>query len=491
VSAHANWNCTVTPAPLIDRHSACTCAAMNGRPRVVIVGAGFAGLYCARALRRAPVTVTIVDRRNHHLFQPLLYQVATGGLNPADIAAPTRSILRHQQNADVALAHVSRVDLPGRLVRLDDGSDLPYDHLVLATGATHAYFGHPEWATIAPGLKTVEDALEIRRRILVAFERADRERDPERQRRWLTFVVVGGGPTGVELAGAVAEIARHTLAAEFRNVDPGRARIILLQAGERVLPSYSAPLSRSAHRQLERLGVHVHTGVRVTAIDEEGVTIGRERVEARTVLWAAGVSASPLARTLGSPVDAAGRVLVTPFLTVPERDEVYVVGDLAAIRQEDGTTVPCVAQAAMQAGRHAATNILRAMRKEAPLPFRYADRGQMATIGRAAAVAERGRWRFSGLAAWLAWLLVHVLFLVSYRNRLAVLVQWAYHYLTYDRGSRLITATAAFPSEGAALRDDLRGERRGERAPEPALAARHGKPSPARAAGGDAPGTRA
>jgi NADH dehydrogenase len=422
---------------------------MNGQPRVVIVGAGFAGLYCARALRRAPVTVTIVDRRNHHLFQPLLYQVATGGLSPADIAAPTRSILRRQRNADVALAHASGVDLQHQLVRLDDRSVLPYDHLVLATGATHAYFGHPEWAAIAPGLKTVEDALEIRRRILVAFERADRESDPERQRRWLTFVIVGGGPTGVELAGAVAEIARHTLASEFRHVDPGRARVILLQAGDRVLPSYSPALSRSAHRQLERLGVHVHTGVRVTAIDEEGVSVGRERVEARTVLWAAGVSASPLARLLEAPVDSAGRVLVTPYLTLPGREDVYAVGDMAAILQEGGTPVPSVAQAAMQAGCHAAGNILRAIRKETPLPFRYSDKGQMATIGRAAAVAERRGWSVSGLVAWLAWLLVHVLFLVSYRNRLAVLIQWAYHYLTYDRGVRLITATAAHPSEGA------------------------------------------
>ncbi|HZZ83701.1 MAG TPA: NAD(P)/FAD-dependent oxidoreductase [Anaeromyxobacteraceae bacterium] len=422
---------------------------MDKQPRVVIVGAGFAGLECARALRRAPVRVMVIDRRNHHLFQPLLYQVATGGLNPADIAAPTRSILRRQRNAEVLLGEVRSVDLEGRLVRLEDGAEVQYDHLVIATGATHAYFGHPEWSAIAPGLKTVEDALEIRRRILVAFERAEREANSGRQRAWLTFVVVGGGPTGVELAGAVAEIARHTLASEFRHIQPDRARVMLLQAGERVLPSYSPSLSRSAQRQLERLGVYVHTGVRVTAVDEEGVSIGRERVQGRTVLWAAGVAASPLGAALGVPLDAAGRVLVTPALTVPGHDEAFVVGDVAALRQEDGTLVPAVAPVATQAGRHAARNILRALRGEPALPFRYVDKGSMATIGRAAAVAEHRGWRFSGPIAWLAWLLVHVLFLVSYRSRFAVLAQWAYHYATYDRGSRLITATAAFPSEGA------------------------------------------
>jgi NADH dehydrogenase len=422
---------------------------MNAKPRIVIVGAGFAGLNCARALRKAPVQVTLVDRRNHHLFQPLLYQVATGALNPADIAAPMRSVLRRQRNTDVLLAEVLGIDLDSRRVRLDAGGALPYDHLVVATGATHAYFGHPEWARFAPGLKTVEDALEIRRRILVAFERAERETDPARQRAWLTFVIVGGGPTGVELAGAVAEIARHTLSSEFRHVDPHRARVILLQAGDRVLPAYSAPSSRSAQHQLEGLGVYVHTGVRVTAIDEAGVSTGRERIEANTVLWAAGVAASPLGRALGGPLDTAGRVLVTPELTLPGRDEVHVVGDIAAASQQDGKFVPGVAPAAIQQGRHAAANVLRVLRGEPLLPFSYVDKGNMATIGRAAAVAESRGWRFSGLLAWLAWLFIHILFLVGYRNRFAVMLQWAHHHATYARGSRLITATAAFPAEGA------------------------------------------
>jgi NADH dehydrogenase len=424
-------------------------AAPERKPRVVIVGAGFAGLACARALARAPVQVTVVDRRNHHLFQPLLYQVATAGLNPADIATPTRQILRRQANAEVLLAEVRGVDLEARELALDGGEALAYDHLVVATGATHAYLGHPEWEAVAPGLKTIEDALEIRRRILLAFERAERETDPVRQRAWLTFVVVGGGPTGVELAGAVAEIARHTLASEFRHIDPHRARVILLHAGDRVLPAYSPASSRSAQRQLERLGVYVHLGARVTAIDAEGVSTGRERVEGRTVLWAAGVAASPLARALGAPLDPAGRAMVTPDLTLPGLPEVHVVGDVAAVLRPDGTPVPAVAPAALQEGRHAAANVLRALRGEPLRPFAYVDKGMMATLGRAAAVAERGRWRFSGLTAWLAWLLVHVLFLVGFRNRAAVLLQWAHHYATFAREARLITATAAHPSAGA------------------------------------------
>jgi len=422
---------------------------MNEEPRILVVGAGFAGLNCARALSKAPVKVTVVDRRNHHLFQPLLYQVATGALNPADIAAPARSVLRRQRNADVLLADVLDVDVEARRVRLDGGGTLSYDQLVVATGATHAYFGHPEWARYAPGLKTVEDALEIRRRILVAFERAERETDPARQRAWLTFVVVGGGPTGVELAGAVAEVARFTLASEFRHVDPHRARVVLLQSADRVLPSYSPASSRSAQLQLERVGVHVNTGVRVTGIDEAGVSTGRERIEARTVLWAAGVAASPLGRALGAPLDTAGRVVVTPALTVPGHDEIHVVGDVAAARQDDGKVVPGVAPAAIQQGRHAAANVLRALAGEPLLPFEYVDKGSMATIGRAAAVAESRGWRASGLLAWLAWLLIHILYLVGYRNRFAVLLQWTHHHTTHARGSRLITATAAFPTEGA------------------------------------------
>ncbi|HET9594025.1 MAG TPA: NAD(P)/FAD-dependent oxidoreductase [Anaeromyxobacteraceae bacterium] len=422
---------------------------MNDQPRIVIVGAGFAGLNCARSLSRAPVNVTLVDRRNHHLFQPLLYQVATGALNPADIAAPARSVLRRQKNTDVLLADVLDVDLDARQVHLDGGASLPYDQLVVATGATHAYFGHPEWARYAPGLKTIEDALEIRRRILVAFERAERETDPARQRAWLTFVVVGGGPTGVELAGAVAEIARFTLASEFRHVDPHRARVMLLQSAERVLPAYSPASSRAAQRQLERVGVHVNTGVRVTGIDAAGVSTGRERIEARTVLWAAGVAASPLGRALGAPLDTAGRVLVTPELTLPGHDEVHVIGDVAAARREDGTSVPGVAPAAIQQGRHAARNVLRGLGGEPLLPFTYRDKGNMATIGRAAAVAETRRWRSSGLVAWVAWLLIHILFLVGFRNRFAVLLQWLHHHTTHARGSRLITATAASPWEGA------------------------------------------
>ncbi len=424
-------------------------AAPQRTPRVVIVGAGFAGLACARALKKAPVQVTVVDRRNHHLFQPLLYQVATAGLNPADIATPTRQILRKQRNAEVVMAEVRDVDLDGRFVELDGGERLAYDHLVIATGATHAYLGHPEWEAVAPGLKTIEDALEIRRRILVAFERAERERDAARQRAWLTFVIVGGGPTGVELAGAVAEIARHTLASEFRHIDPHRARVILLHAGDRILAPYAPASSRSAQKQLERLGVYVHTGMRVTAIDEKGVSIGRERIEGRTVLWAAGVAASPLARKLGAPLDTAGRVLVTPELTLPDHGEVHVIGDVASIRSSVGTMVPGVAPAAIQAGTHTGRNVLRAVGGAPLLPFRYADKGMMATLGRAAAVTEIGRWRFSGLVAWLAWLLIHILFLVGYRNRVAVLLQWAYHYATFEREARLITATAACPTEGA------------------------------------------
>jgi NADH dehydrogenase len=410
----------------------------EARPRVAIVGAGFAGLEAARALARAPVRVTVVDRRNHHLFQPLLYQVATAALNPSDISAPIRAVLRAQENAEVILGEVAEIDLARRVLRLADGDRLGYDFLVVAAGATHSYLGHGEWASVAPGLKTVEDALEIRRRILLAFERAEREPEEAERRALLTFAVVGAGPTGVELAGALAEIASRTLAADFRHIRPESARVVLVEAAPRVLPAYPEKLSRAALRQLERLGVEVRTGAKVTSLDDRGVSLGAERLPARTVLWAAGVAASPLARALGAPLDRAGRVLVNDDLSVPGHPEVFVAGDLAALRDP----VPGVAPAALQEGRHAARNVARALRGEPALPFRYRDKGLMATIGRAAAVARIGRVELSGLVAWLAWLLVHVFFLIGFRNRVAVILQWAWSYLTFKRGARLITDTA-------------------------------------------------
>jgi NADH dehydrogenase len=411
-------------------------------PRVVIVGAGFGGLEAARGLRSAPVRVTVVDRRNHHLFQPLLYQVATAALNPSDISAPIRHVLRRQRNTEVILGAVASVDPARRAVRLEDGAELPYDFLVLATGATHSYFGRDDWAPLAPGLKTVEDAVEIRRRVLLAFERAERERDERRRQALLAFVVVGAGPTGVELAGALAEIASRTLAADFRHIRPESARVVLLEAAPRVLPTYPEKLSEAARAQLARLGVEVRTGARVTDIDEGGVSVGGERIEAATVLWAAGVAASPLARSLGAPLDRAGRVRVNPDLTVPGHPELFVIGDLAAVEREDGTLVPGLAPAAIQEGRHAARAIARSLRGEAPARFHYRDKGVLATIGRAAAVARIGRLQFSGLLAWLAWLFVHILFLIGFRNRVAVILQWAWSYLTFKRGARLITETA-------------------------------------------------
>jgi NADH:quinone reductase (non-electrogenic) len=415
--------------------------AAGAFPRVVIVGGGFAGLEAARALDGAPVRVTLVDRRNHHLFQPLLYQVATAALNPADISAPIRHVLRHQQNAEVVLGRVTGIEADARRVRLADGTAVPYDFLLLATGATHSYLGHDEWAPLAPGLKTVEDALEIRRRILLAFERAEREADPAVRAALLTFVIVGGGPTGVELAGALAEIARHTLLADFRHIAPESARIVLVEALPEVLPAYSPRLRAAARRQLERLGVEVRTGAGVTGIDADGVSIGRERLAARTVLWGAGVSASALAQSIAAPLDRAGRVKVLPDLTVPGHPEISVAGDLAAVAS-GGTPVPGVAPAAIQEGRHAAANVLRTLAGYRRRPFRYRDKGLLATIGRAAGVARLGRLEFSGLPAWLAWLLVHIFFLIGFRNRVAVMLEWAWSYATFKRGARLITDTA-------------------------------------------------
>jgi NADH dehydrogenase len=405
-------------------------------PHVVVLGAGFGGLEAARALRRAPARVTVVDRRNHHLFQPLLYQVATAGLSPAEIASPIRRILRSQENTSVVLAEARTVDVAGRRVVLADG-EISYDRLVIAAGATHSYFGHDEWEPFAPGLKSLEDALEIRRRALVAFEEAEREDDPERRRSWLTFVVVGGGPTGVEMAGALAEIARHTLVREFRRIDPRAARVILVEAGPRILPAYPPDLSDRAVRQLEALGAQVWTGMAVTGVSPEGVQMGAERVAARTVVWAAGVQASPLARSLGVPLDRAGRVKVGPDLALPGHPEVYVVGDLASFEQ-DGQLVPGVAPAAMQMGRHAARNVLRALEGRPPLPFHYVDKGSLATIGRRSGVALFGKVRLSGFLAWAAWLAIHIFFLIGFRNRFVVMFTWAWAYLTYQRSARLI-----------------------------------------------------
>ena len=411
---------------------------MAGEPQVVIVGGGFGGLYAARGLRRAPLRVTLVDRRNHHLFQPLLYQVATAALNPSDIAAPIRSILNDQPNVQVILAEATAVDVAGRRVVLADG-EIGYDYLIVATGATHSYFGNDAWAAHAPGLKTIEDALEIRRRVLGAYEAAEREADPTRRAAWLTFAIVGAGPTGVEMAGALSEIARHTLERDFDSIDPRSARVVLIEGQDRVLPSYQPELSRSARRQLERLGVEVRTEARVTAVDAGGVSIGGERLVARTVIWAAGVEASPLARSLGAPLDRAGRVCVRPDLTIPGHDEVFVIGDLASLEQ-DGRPVPGVSPAAMQEGRQAAANVLRRIRGEPTQPFRYVDKGSFAAIGRGAAVGDIfGRLRLTGFLAWLAWLGIHIFFLIGFRNRLAVMFGWAYSYLTWRRGARLIT----------------------------------------------------
>ncbi len=406
-------------------------------PHVVIIGGGFGGLYAAKALADAPVRVTLIDRRNHHVFQPLLYQVATAGLSAIDVGEPIRRILRRQPNATVLLAEATGFDLDGRDVLLAGGDRLSYDYLIVAPGAQDSYFGRDDWREHAPGLKSIEDALEIRLRILLAFERAELSADEERRRRYLTFAVVGGGPTGAELAGALAEIARHTLALDFRRFDPAEARVVLIEASDRILAAYPPGLSAKAQRQLERLGVEVRTGSMVAEVDAGGVLVDGERIPAATTLWAAGVRASPLGAALGAPLDDAGRVLVEPDLTVPGRPEVFVVGDLAHVRQ-DGELVPGVAPAAIQMGRYAAGSIRRAMAGDRVGPFRYVDRGMMATLGRSAAVAVIRRVHLWGLIAWLSWLFVHILFLIGFRNRVVVLFEWARSYFTYSRSARLI-----------------------------------------------------
>lgn len=412
---------------------------MAGLPRVVVVGGGFAGLAAVRALSGAPVEVVVVDRHNHHVFQPLLYQVATAGLSPADIAAPIRWILRRQANVRVLLDDVVQVQPAERRLQLAASGPLGYDYLVVATGVTHAYFGRDDWAAHAPGLKTLDDAVAIRRRVLVAFEKAEREADPARQRELLTFVVIGGGPTGVEMAGAIAEIARQALADEFDAVAPRTARVLLLEGGPTLLPSYVDRLRASARAALTSLGVEVRESTRVTEVGDGVVRAGEETIVAGTIVWAAGVQASPIGRQLGAEVDRSGRVRVTADLSVPAYPDIFVVGDLMAFAGADGAPVPGVAQAAMQSGRRAAGNILARLQGRPTSPFTYRDLGNMATIGRARAVADLGWVRLTGYPAWLAWLFLHLLFLVGFKNKIVVLVQWLVAYVTRQRGVRLIT----------------------------------------------------
>jgi NADH dehydrogenase len=425
--------------------------------RVVIVGAGFGGLNAARALAKAPVQITVIDRKNHHTFQPLLYQVATAGLSPGEIAAPIRSIFRSHKNVEVLMAEVTGFDLDRRTVQTAEGN-LAYDYLIVAAGASHAYFGHDDWEPLAPGLKTIEDALEIRRRVLLAFELAERQVAAGDMASPLNFVVVGAGPTGVELAGTLAEICRHALAHDFRSIHPARAHILLIEGGPSVLASYPDDLSKSAQEQLRRLGVEVRTSTMVTRIEPGAVDFGDSRLPAAVVLWAAGVAASPLGKRLGSPIDRAGRVQVLPDLSLPNHPEVFVIGDLAAAKDEHSKMLPGVAPVAIQEGGFVARLIRNEVegRAESPAssandgqvsrsPFRYWNKGSLATIGRATAVADFGRIHISGFIAWLAWLFVHIFFLIGFRNRLLVFIQWAWSYVTYERGARLITGSTDLP----------------------------------------------
>jgi NADH:quinone reductase (non-electrogenic) len=407
-------------------------------PHVVIVGSGFGGLEAARTLAHAPVRVTVLDRSNHHLFQPLLYQVATASLSPADIASPIRRVLSRHSNTQVLLGTAKAIDTARNVVLLDDG-EVTFDYLILAAGVSHAYFGHPEWAALAPGLKTLDDALRIRRQVLLAFEKAERQHDEAARQRLLTFVIVGGGPTGVELAGALAEIARYSLSDEFRTIEPEHSRIVLIERGETILPTFPEPLRRAARDMLRRLGVEVLEGISVTGIEPGLVHCDHDTLAAGTVLWAAGVAASPLGASLKAPLDRAGRVMVNPDLSVPGHPAIFVVGDLAMFAQPDGKPLPGVAPVAQQQGRHAARNIERLVRGLATRPFHYVDYGNMATIGRGAAIADFGRFHLSGFIGWLAWLFVHIMKLVGFRNRLAVFFEWAWAYVTYQRSVRLIT----------------------------------------------------
>lgn len=415
-------------------------------PHVVIIGGGFAGINAAKALSGAPVRVTLVDRKNHHTFQPLLYQVALAVLSPAEIASPIRAVMKRAGNVQVILGEVTGFDPDKRLVKIG-GIELGYDYLIVAAGATHAYFGHPEWEKIAPGLKTIEDAIEIRRRVLLAFEMAEREALAEGQHPALCFVVIGAGPTGVELAGAISDISRRYMEKDFRAIDPSQAKIILLEGGPRVLPVYPEDLSASAEKQLRDLGVEVRTNAMVTNVEPGCVTVGTERIPATVILWGAGVSASPLGKMLGAPTDRAGRVLVTGDLSVPGHPEIFVVGDLAASKMKGGNIVPGVAPAAIQMGKFAARQIKRMLGNQPRQEFHYLDKGTLATIGRSKAVADLGNLHFSGFFAWLAWLFIHLLFLIGFRNRFMVMAEWAWDYVTYNHSARLITDTEKLPAE--------------------------------------------
>ena len=414
-------------------------ADLDGTPRVVIIGAGFGGLSAAKKLAKAPAQITVIDKRNYHLFQPLLYQVATAALSPADIAMPIRAILSRQKNATVLMAKVKGIDTARREVLLPDRR-VPYDHLIVATGARHAYFGHDEWEPFAPGLKKIEDATELRRRLLLSLERAEMAEDDGSRRRFMTFVVIGGGPTGVEMAGAIAELAKMAVARDFRRIDPRDARILLIEAGSRILNSFPPKLSEKARRALEKLGVEVRTGTPVTRCDKDGVQLGEERIESDCMVWAAGVAASPAAKWLGAERDKAGRVVVGPDLTLPGHPEIFVIGDTATAKDATGKPLPGVAPVAKQQGEYAARAILaRIAGKPSPGPFRYRNLGNLATIGRKAAVADFGWTQLSGRIAWLLWGLVHIFFLIGFRNRIAVLLDWLYAYVTFQRGARLIT----------------------------------------------------
>jgi NADH dehydrogenase len=412
--------------------------APERKPHVVIVGAGFGGLEAAKKLIDEPVRMTVIDRTNHHLFQPLLYQIATAALSPADIAAPIRGILGRCKNTEVMLAEVKSVNVETRTVNTGE-REIPYDYLILATGARHSYFGHDEWEKLAPGLKSLEDAIEIRRRLLLAFEYAEKITDEAAKKAAMTFVIIGGGPTGVEMAGAIAEIARYTLAKDFRHIDPSSARVVLVEGDQRVLSAFPEDLSVKALEQLKELGVEVHTGVHATNLTEAGLQVGGEFIPCRVKVWAAGNTASVVGKTTGAPVDRAGRVIVNDDLTIPGHPEVQVIGDLANYSHDGGKPLPGVSPVAMQQGRHAARNILAMMDDRKPARFRYWDKGSMATIGRNRAVADLHWFHFGGLLAWLAWLFVHIIFLVGFRNRIAVLIQWAWAYVTFNKGARLIT----------------------------------------------------